>query len=602
MKSSMSSRVGFPSKRASQAEEDVDCPCSPTSSSGPSFHQDTQPSPQSEGAQSASKAPASLAGEEQHGHEDRLSQRMSIPPCTSKEERIALSTAMPHPPVTKETLEELGLAYIQSNISLRIDINYDHDLQFTHDDGIKGEQKQQEARKYWQSLEAELRIMYQHNLYPSCAECNDLGSSNPTESTFFKPRLPEMFLNLKELLTMLIPDGEQGQLVQYLDIPLLLQELRHGLMDIVRLSGWICQLLTSHCAPIRDHDAQDMANHIREGAERCNVHTLVLGIEKLFALLEAMQLDVANHQVRNLRGSFIDDTVAFQQLYFQARISNGVLIVDDSRKWYRNAAASHQKLCHVVGGMSDASTPVALIHGLIGVCFSQNTPIPDTLSHDTSRLRTISAQFLDLVYVDISLWVFDHLLYRLAGPACNPSLIHGVLRMRLMILTDSDAASGLTTPEVWNRHAYAVALELTRAAFQYCQIAESTPPEAEAARTAEQLTAMYHFESQNSARTRAIARALEQTVHDYAKVYQGMTAQAISLTQRRLHLRHATSQVYRYLPDLRDLASRLAHIAVIHWRVWADLAYLVEYEEDEESDDSDSSEDGAESVQQEDGL
>ena len=57
-----------------------------------------------------------------------------------------------------------------------------------------------------------------------------------------------MFENLKELLALLVPDRDQDEVTENLDVSLLMQQIRHGVLDIVRLSAWLEGLLTSHCA------------------------------------------------------------------------------------------------------------------------------------------------------------------------------------------------------------------------------------------------------------------------------------------------------------------------------------------------------------------
>ncbi|KIW21791.1 uncharacterized protein PV07_12779 [Cladophialophora immunda] len=89
-----------------------------------------------------------------------------------------------------------------------------------------------------------------------------------------------------------------------------------------------------------------------QGAETGDLHTLVLGMEKLFQFLEAVKLDIANHQIRSFPYPSIDDTVAFQQDYFRSRIRHGELEIDEPRVWYWDALRKHRQ-CQV----DSASTP-----------------------------------------------------------------------------------------------------------------------------------------------------------------------------------------------------------------------------------------------------
>src|SRR5947209_8171238 len=68
---------------------------------------------------------------------------MQIPSCHQGLDAWwkSLQTATTLPPVTRSTLSELDLNWIMHNISLRVDVNYDHDLHFKPIQGPSGEQK-----------------------------------------------------------------------------------------------------------------------------------------------------------------------------------------------------------------------------------------------------------------------------------------------------------------------------------------------------------------------------------------------------------------------------------------------------------------------------
>ena len=213
--------------------------------------------------------------------------QMLIPCCQPLNTAIceSLQTANTLPPVTKMTLSELDLNWIMHNISLRVDVNYDHDLHFMPIQGPGTEQKRQDAKKYWLALATEFRI-YQHNL-SQCPLCQRVGRH---VSTIFRPRLPEMFKTLRELLETLVPDKDHSRIADNLDVPLLMQQVENGVLDIIRLSQWIADLLKSHCAPMRDEWADEMASKIEEGCIHSDMEIIVDGLEKLFSFLEAMKL------------------------------------------------------------------------------------------------------------------------------------------------------------------------------------------------------------------------------------------------------------------------------------------------------------------------
>ncbi|OCT54718.1 putative cAMP-mediated signaling protein Sok1 [Cladophialophora carrionii] len=506
----------------------------------------------------------------------------AIPLCISEADADALLNASPYPPVTKESLGELELTYIQSNVTLRIDINYDHDLHFTPISGGKGEQKKRDARRYWLSLAAELRIVYQHSLLVSCAECDErrsLGSDKCVlegRSPSFRRRLPALFQKLQELLVILVPEKDQDQISQYLDVSLLLQEVSHGLLDIARLARWLDGLLTSHCAPMRDVSAHEMAEKIRQGAETGDVPTLVAGIETLFQILEAMKLDVANHQIRSFRYLLIDDTVAFQQEFFRSRIGRGNLEAQASRKWYDLAVAKHQQ-CHV-DRQTPRSLPLAvLVHGMLELCLWPDPKLPATLAYDHKRLKEIRGDIQDFVHLDMCLLLFNQLVRELSGPESQSMLetevteMHCLLRNRIMDITDGNPEE---VSQIWLQHTEAIAVELSRAA-SLVRLGPAVPlPSTTVAKTAQLLKRMFEYEHQHQHRARQLVRAVEQEAHAHATKFLNMTTLEISHAQKHWQQVRAQACRWRLLPEIEDIARRLAHIASIHWRVWAELVYL----------------------------
>ncbi|KAJ9612424.1 Protein SOSEKI 1 [Cladophialophora chaetospira] len=513
-----------------------------------------------------------------------------IPACISDKEVDTLHNATPHPPVTKESLEELELTYIQSNVTLRIDINYDHDLHFTPMSGDKGEQKKREAKRYWLSLEVELRIVYQHSLLPSCAECDARRSLDPGSQGLdgrllplrrFKRRLPVLFKKLKELLVILVPEKDQYQISQYLDVPLLLQEVSHGLLDIVRLAKWLDGLLTSHCAPMRDISAHEMAEMIRQGAENGDVRTLIAGIEMLFQILEAMKLDVANHQIRSFRYLLIEDTVPFQQEFFKSKISRGNVEAEASHDWFRVLHEKHQHC--LIDHQTPRSLPLAvLVHGMLEHCLWHDLKLPATLTYDQKRLKEIRVDIQDFIHLDMCLLVFTKLLRDVSGlkgstsqlPSCSARQVmetHSLLRNRIMDITDGNPDE---VPQIWLQYAEAIAIELNRAAFSMQLGSTVSIPAAKVVETTKLLTRVFEHEHRHQQRAQKLVLAIEKEAHQHARKFQNMSTLAISHDLKNWQQQRAQRYRWRLLPEMEDIARRLAHIASIHWRVWADLVYM----------------------------
>ena len=197
-----------------------------------------------------------------------------------------LITASQTPPVTLDTLSELDLSRIISNISLRMDINYDRNLCFRPNlDGERGWSKRQAAERYWRAIILELKMwLGNHDKRQS-----SLGNLK-LNTIVFQPRLPKLLETLKTVLKSLVPESDQLAVDEQLDVPFIMQQISEGVFDLERLSLWLAALIKTHCAPKRDQMVDDMVKKIGAGKNGLDVETLVVGLKYLFGVLEAMKL------------------------------------------------------------------------------------------------------------------------------------------------------------------------------------------------------------------------------------------------------------------------------------------------------------------------
>lgn len=205
----------------------------------------------------------------------------------SRDQRL-LRKARRSPPVTKKTLSELDLPCIMSNINLRMDANFDRDLHFKPDlDGEKGQRKRKEAADYWDSLATEITIYSYHAATADVTE--EAESSGGTRRTF-DPRLPALFETLQDVIKTLVPERDHPTIMQNLEVPLLMQQIRKGVLDMLTLAKWLAKLLKTHCAPMRDEWADSMVEQIEKGSQSQDPREIVNGLRTLFSILEAMKL------------------------------------------------------------------------------------------------------------------------------------------------------------------------------------------------------------------------------------------------------------------------------------------------------------------------
>lgn len=220
---------------------------------------------------------------------------MRMPPSVSllSEDKQLLRTADPLPPVTRETLSELDLDRIMRNIHLRTDANFETDLHFKPDlDGEKGLRKRAAADRYWSAVQIEIMAHATSTRNGETVELEVVPVSQLSriDGDWFQPRLPWMFETLQDILRTLVPERDHACVAQNLDVRLLMQQIRKGVLDLARLAKWLAELLKMHCAPMRDQEADRMVSEISEGYNSHNMGKVVDGLRTLFGLLEMMKL------------------------------------------------------------------------------------------------------------------------------------------------------------------------------------------------------------------------------------------------------------------------------------------------------------------------
>jgi hypothetical protein len=482
-----------------------------------------------------------------------------LPACMWDEEVYGqLLRASLNPPVSPDTLKELELPYIQNNINLRVDIQFDEDLHFTPVSGQRGEEKRVEGSRYWFASRWEFNV-HLHAARGACSEC--ALSSNPSRR--FPERLPTMFWNLKALLLLLVPAHDHAIVQAWFDLgataeeahsSFLMRQVRQGCLDVRALARWLSTLLTAHCAPVRDALAFDMRDKISDGASTGDMISLVAGLEKLFSFCEAMKLDVANHQIRTFRYPLIADGISFQRDYFQTRISMGRLDPDPSIEWFAKNTRWWNK-------HQPSSEYGRVVFVLCLLVIDPSEPIHELFRHDSGRISQLREEVSDLIHLE-ACWE----LVCNATTRTSITIDQRTFCSRLLDLTDGDSTPEDGLNAVWTCHTDALATELAR------EISAASGRSIGA--TFEDTRKRLFLKEDMDHHVENFRRKLGTRVLYHANQFGRF--QALRIYELQQNYRQTHQYQGRHIPELEDVARRIAHIAVIHWRVWFDRYYIPE--------------------------
>jgi hypothetical protein len=213
-----------------------------------------------------------------------------IPGSEGEELAKAFREGSDLPPITRQSLSELDVQNIITNIKLRHDVNFDRDLSFRPNlDGTKGQEKVKAAQRYWRALVAELELYTRlFRGTPPLQEMDSASWSSVVQHA--ERRVPKIFQTIQDVLKSLVPDRDHSRVEEHLDVPMLMQEIERGVCDLVRLAEWMACLLKEHCAPMRDEWVDKMVSYTRMGVTQNKSESIVKGLCELLGILESMKL------------------------------------------------------------------------------------------------------------------------------------------------------------------------------------------------------------------------------------------------------------------------------------------------------------------------
>ncbi|KAI0384911.1 T-complex 11 [Hypomontagnella monticulosa] len=334
-----------------------------------------------------------------------LSRNPSTSSNASRDSRIVVEVSQRshsprplEPPVTKATLSELDVNKIIHNPKLRHDINFDPDLHFRPNvDGEKGRRKQEKANQFWNTLTEQLQLF--------------IINRDEFMSRFGQGEdwcLPQLLKSVKEIIQTLVPQRDRMYLDEGLNVELIMQQFGKGIADLEKLASWLSGVLKSHCAPMRDEWVDEMYNQLTNGNKTNDMEELVQGMRSLLSVLEAMKLDVANHQIRCLRPILIEDTVHFEQRFFLKKIRDRKMDPTPAQAWYSTVRQFYSQDHASVQAFGEMGP---FFEALCKMILPSSDPYshPDTFVFDEERMTKLRSDMLDAINLEICMRLYESL-------------------------------------------------------------------------------------------------------------------------------------------------------------------------------------------------
>ncbi|EEH08822.1 conserved hypothetical protein [Histoplasma capsulatum G186AR] len=506
---------------------------------------------------------------------DVNSKIMLVPPQMglTPEEVALLQHASQSPPVTADSLSELGLDAITKNTQLRIDVNFDKDLHFRP---VGGPVKAKMANEYWHAVAIEISI-FTFGAYNNINLSFWVRSASSSHKVF-RARLPNMLDTLREILLTLVPDRERSCIKEHLETKFLVAQVEKGVLNLVGLAEWLAVLLKTHCAPMRDQMADDMVEQVRNGYQLQDMIQVSKGLHQLFVILESMKLDVANHQIRAFRLYLIEDSVEYLRKHYDFVIKKSQQSfkeAQNSKNWY----IMHRRRCNLSSQQvpNNFESAKILFEGLSSILcsFDRTIRLPDSFALDFDRLYNIRNNIETLALLQVCCHAFNSVV---GGDVS--STIYCSLQSRILSIIQygehaacENDPSGHPLIARFEANMQNIALEIARVAqmMRGERSLVTYPDERIIHFVSNQVHPRHrHFEAVRD----RVQQELKSIALNTAKQYWRMSALEIADSQ---HLHQQPDLVsWPQIPDIQWIGKRLAHIGVLHWRIWAPLLYSPE--------------------------
>ncbi|KAF8418588.1 T-complex protein 11-domain-containing protein [Tirmania nivea] len=443
------------------------------------------------------------------------------------------------PPVNLKTLRELELSEFYRNPKLRHDVVFDSQLHFRpNNDGTRGLKKRVDSHGYWQLVLVEFEVLL-----------NASKKRDSSARSHERPmKIPILLATMKDILLTLVPRADREEVESSLDPDLLMQQLEHGILDLKRMSLWLARIFKAHCAPMRDQWVDLMVSQFAGGVDKGDNRALMEGWKSIFGILEAMKLDVANHQIRTLRPHLISTAVAFEQSYFQSRIDEGRLDTQGAKQWYLDYFSKYKEL-----GEANGHVDCFMQATLDMVTPSKDSTFPPTFVFDYERLECLRDDIREATCLRLCTLLFRQLALGVKRDIEDKDICK--LMETISAVLGEEGGS-----EKYVQRSADVALSIAHIACG------NTFPSASVIKVAENWLAKHLlmdstiYKATELRVIKEIVCAMQLTVKSWSSPASFPISQVAEMTGNSV--------------TIKSVAQRLANIAYLHWQVFGRLVYV----------------------------
>lgn len=270
--------------------------------------------------------------------------------------------------------------------------------------------------------------------------------------------------------------------------------------------------------------------------------------------------DVANHQIRYLRLLLIEDTVHFEQKTFLQKIAGGWSL-SNARAWIDSGSGPELAVTGRQPVLSD------IVRALVDLVRDDKPlqPWPSSLLYDADRLMSLKIDLHVALYRRACFHAYDATInaFGIKTPLTTDTYQRLWTRIEAVLEIERHGQ----TLSISNR---ALILEIVREACRVCKVA-ALPDDGLLSFAEWQVYICMDPHHRESQRLRAdIGKRMMEAVETEVQHLVEMTPlQMLNCVSQQPRDEEADEEKRR----LASMARRLAHISILHWRVWAPILY-----------------------------
>jgi hypothetical protein len=298
--------------------------------------------------------------------------------------------------------------------------------------------------------------------------------------------------------------------------------------------------------------------------------------------------DVANHQIRNLKTLLVEDTINFEKHHHLEKLVShrSRVNIHTAQSWYLRAAWEFaDSLPTRPRHMQQAQLQI-FVHAVIAQFFNRNGchEFPETFYLDQDRLRTLKAEIEDLIHMEVCMDAFTAFLKQFDYDGYISPQTRLQLHSSLLAIMGNSMGYG---SHQWIMNSEALSLEILRQSSLVAGQPQTFSHDALSHANEHLLHMFYNSFNTHNPRLEAtlLNRVMTCTERHTKSTAMDLFNNLVPITGTRpspppTHFSHLSSSfVHTLTPETarwQDIANRITHIVLLHWRVWERIAYVQE--------------------------